>query len=196
MGNQKVCFTEVSRIERRRTEQGGAYLEFLRIPMMSAGISVLAAGSADHQSPHHEDEMYYIIRGKARMRAAAEHRGNAVRIRTKLSARLPAAAHFFLRGTFSPAARASDSPMAIACFRLLTFVPALPLRNVPAFLSRITFSTLALVALLYLAAIRSLLLVWHDAERVPAGDAPQWVNFIRRCGRDRRAACDADASSP
>jgi quercetin dioxygenase-like cupin family protein len=74
MRNQKVCFTEISQIERRRREQGGAYLEFLRIPMMSAGVYVLAAGSADHQSPHQEDEMYYIIQGKARMRAAAEHR--------------------------------------------------------------------------------------------------------------------------
>ncbi len=49
-------------------------LEFLRIPAMSAGVYTLAAGSADPQKPHREDEMYYVVRGRARMRAGAEDR--------------------------------------------------------------------------------------------------------------------------
>src|SRR5688572_181324 len=53
------------------------------------------------------------------------------------------------RGTFAPARRASDSPMAIACFRLLTFFPDPPLRSVPRFRSRITFSTFADAFLAY-----------------------------------------------
>jgi quercetin dioxygenase-like cupin family protein len=36
---------------------------------MSAGLYVLAAGATDPQKPHHEDEMYYVIRGKGRFRA-------------------------------------------------------------------------------------------------------------------------------
>jgi mannose-6-phosphate isomerase-like protein (cupin superfamily) len=36
---------------------------------MSAGLYVLAAGATDAQRPHHEDEMYYVVRGKARFRA-------------------------------------------------------------------------------------------------------------------------------
>src|SRR5215213_5756833 len=48
---------------------------------------------------------------------------------------------FRFRGTFAPARRASESPMAIACLRLLTFFPDPPLRSVPRFRSRITFST-------------------------------------------------------
>src|SRR3989337_4591852 len=43
-------------------------------------------------------------------------------------------------GTLEPALRASDSPMAIACFLLVTFLP-LPLRSLPRFFSCITFST-------------------------------------------------------
>ncbi len=35
-------------------------------------------------------------------------------------------------GTFLPLARASDSPIAIACLRLLTALPDRPLFNVPA----------------------------------------------------------------
>jgi hypothetical protein len=47
-----------------------------------------------------------------------------------------------LDGTFPPARRASDSPIAIACFRLLTFFPDLPDFNSPRFISciaRLTF---------------------------------------------------------
>lgn len=59
----------------------------------------------------------------------------------------------FFRGTFFPAARASDKPMAIACLRLVTFLPDRPLRRVPAFLSCIAFSTFAPAALLYFVAM-------------------------------------------
>jgi hypothetical protein len=45
------------------------------------------------------------------------------------------AAFFF--GIRAPALRASESPIAIACLRLLTTLPDRPLRNVPRFLSRI-----------------------------------------------------------
>lgn len=44
------------------------YHEFLRVPSMSAGFYVLPAGSTDRQSPHQEDEIYYVVRGKAKMR--------------------------------------------------------------------------------------------------------------------------------
>ncbi len=47
---------------------------------------------------------------------------------------------FFL-GTFAPSRRASESPMAIAWRRLVTFLPDPPLRSVPAFISCITRST-------------------------------------------------------
>jgi mannose-6-phosphate isomerase-like protein (cupin superfamily) len=59
------------------TEKGGEqnakrYLEFLRVPAMSAGVYVLPAGGTDPQSPHKEDELYYVVRGRARMRAGSE----------------------------------------------------------------------------------------------------------------------------
>jgi hypothetical protein len=46
-----------------------------------------------------------------------------------------------LRGTLAPALRASESPIAIACFRLVTRFPERPLFNVPSFRSRIARST-------------------------------------------------------
>jgi hypothetical protein len=55
----------------------------------------------------------------------------------------------FARGTFAPFSRASDNPIAIACFLLVTFFPPLPERNVPLFLRRIADSTLLPAALPY-----------------------------------------------
>ncbi len=57
-----------------------------------------------------------------------------------------------LGGTFFPFLRASDSAIAIACFRLFTLppLPPLPLRNVPRFRRRIALSTSLLALGLYL----------------------------------------------
>ena len=46
-----------------------------------------------------------------------------------------------MRGTLAPAFRASDRPIAIACFRLLTFFPERPDLSVPRFIARISRST-------------------------------------------------------
>ena len=35
---------------------------------MSAGIYVLPAGGADQQKPHQEDELYYLLSGRARVK--------------------------------------------------------------------------------------------------------------------------------
>ena len=35
---------------------------------MSAGLYALAVGAEDMQSPHQEDELYYVVRGRAKFR--------------------------------------------------------------------------------------------------------------------------------
>jgi hypothetical protein len=47
----------------------------------------------------------------------------------------------FFFGAFLPSLRASESPMAIACFRLFTVLPLRPLFRVPSLRSCIAFST-------------------------------------------------------
>ena len=42
--------------------------EFLRVPSMSVSIYRLPAGCKDMQAPHMEDEVYYVIEGKARLK--------------------------------------------------------------------------------------------------------------------------------
>jgi mannose-6-phosphate isomerase-like protein (cupin superfamily) len=59
----------------KRLQAGRSYLEFLRVPVMSVGIYVLPAGAPDRQQPHREDEIYYVVRGKAKMRIGTEERG-------------------------------------------------------------------------------------------------------------------------
>jgi quercetin dioxygenase-like cupin family protein len=70
----KALFANVAEIERQRAQSGKLYREFLRVPAMSAGLYVLPAGASDPQRPHHEDEMYYVLRGRARFRAGDEDR--------------------------------------------------------------------------------------------------------------------------
>jgi quercetin dioxygenase-like cupin family protein len=59
-------------LEQRCRQIQKSYLEFLRIPAMSAGLYVLPAGATDLQRPHPEDEMYYVVRGRARFRAGKD----------------------------------------------------------------------------------------------------------------------------
>jgi mannose-6-phosphate isomerase-like protein (cupin superfamily) len=71
---KKEQFFEVSQLEKQREQTGKAYLEFLRIPAMSAGVYTLPEGGVDPQKPHREDEMYYVVRGRAHMRVGSEDR--------------------------------------------------------------------------------------------------------------------------
>jgi mannose-6-phosphate isomerase-like protein (cupin superfamily) len=55
-------------------QAGRLYHEFLRVPALSAGLYVLPVGAADPQQPHTEDEVYHVLRGRARVRVADEER--------------------------------------------------------------------------------------------------------------------------
>lgn len=71
---QPSNFFEISQLETSRAQAGKLYLEFLRVPAMSAGVYTLAAGATDPQKPHKEDEMYYVIRGRAKARVGDQDR--------------------------------------------------------------------------------------------------------------------------
>ena len=60
--------TTVDELSAARQADGELYLEFLRVPAMSAGLYELAAGAHDPQSPHGEDEIYYIVDGSGQIR--------------------------------------------------------------------------------------------------------------------------------
>ena len=58
----------------RRDQGGRSYLEFLRVPAMSAGIYILPAGGTDLQRPHEQDEIYYVMTGAAKMRLGSNEK--------------------------------------------------------------------------------------------------------------------------
>lgn len=62
----------LAELQARRAESGRLYHEFLRVPTMSAGVYELAAGAEDPQQPHTEDELYYVVRGRAQIRVGTE----------------------------------------------------------------------------------------------------------------------------
>jgi mannose-6-phosphate isomerase-like protein (cupin superfamily) len=66
-------FFHIDNLSRERSAKGKPYLEFLRVPALSAGVYVLPVGASDLQKPHHEDELYYVVRGQARMQIGSDH---------------------------------------------------------------------------------------------------------------------------
>lgn len=59
-------------LRKQGADVGESYFEFLRVPEMSAGLYVLAAGEDDPQHPHREDEVYVVLSGAARFTGAGE----------------------------------------------------------------------------------------------------------------------------
>ena len=58
-----------------RSQLSGAsvqYREFLNVPTLSCGLYHLPVGAKDMQTPHDEDEVYYVLEGRARMKIGDE----------------------------------------------------------------------------------------------------------------------------
>lgn len=65
---------DVEEIRRSLSGDQVQYKEFLRVPSLSCGIYQLPKGAKDMQTPHDEDEVYYVLEGRARMKVADEMR--------------------------------------------------------------------------------------------------------------------------
>ncbi len=63
--DQEYAF-EFDAINSRRAAENKSYRSFLNVKSMHCGIYHLAAGSRDGQSPHDEDEVYYVQSGKGK----------------------------------------------------------------------------------------------------------------------------------
>jgi len=69
-----VIAFEYGQISEEQAESGKPYLQFLSEGTMSLGLYVLPAGSIDTQSPHTEDEIYYVVGGRGAIVVAGEQR--------------------------------------------------------------------------------------------------------------------------
>ena len=65
---------ELAQLITQRADSNKLYFEFLKVPDLSMGLYVPPAGGTDPQSPHTEDEVYYVVSGKAKIKVADEDR--------------------------------------------------------------------------------------------------------------------------
>lgn len=65
---------EYADVVQQQGETGKPYLQFLSKTTLSLGLYVLPAGTEDTQSPHAEDEVYYVVSGRGAIVAAGERR--------------------------------------------------------------------------------------------------------------------------
>jgi mannose-6-phosphate isomerase-like protein (cupin superfamily) len=65
---------EISQLIQAQQQVGQAYVEFLRVPVLSLGLYALPAGGVDPQLPHAEDEVYYVVEGRGSIRVGEEDR--------------------------------------------------------------------------------------------------------------------------
>jgi len=63
---------ELAQLAKERKDSNRLYLEFLKVPDLSMGLYVLPVGGTDPQSPHTEDEVYYVVSGRAKIKVADE----------------------------------------------------------------------------------------------------------------------------
>jgi mannose-6-phosphate isomerase-like protein (cupin superfamily) len=65
---------EISDLIAKQQTSGNRYLEFLVADTMSLGLYVLPAGDTDPQKPHTEDEIHYVVSGRASFSAGSQER--------------------------------------------------------------------------------------------------------------------------
>jgi mannose-6-phosphate isomerase-like protein (cupin superfamily) len=70
--HQPAQVFDIHELEQRRAASGVDYLQFLKEPSMRLGVYTLAVGAEDQQSPHEEDEVYYVVSGQGTLRAGPE----------------------------------------------------------------------------------------------------------------------------
>ncbi|HEV2035617.1 MAG TPA: cupin domain-containing protein [Candidatus Dormibacteraeota bacterium] len=59
-------------IARARATPDSYAAEVLRSDLLSVGLYIVPAGGNDDQSPHGEDEVYYAVRGRAKIRVGEQ----------------------------------------------------------------------------------------------------------------------------
>jgi len=65
---------EINQLIQRQLDNKKNYFEFLKVPDLSMGVYILPAGGTDTQSPHTEDEVYYVVGGRAQIKVGDENR--------------------------------------------------------------------------------------------------------------------------
>ena len=65
---------DMPQIAEAHRRNGELYHEFIRANRLSVGLYILEAGATDPQSPHTEEEIYYIVSGSGMIQVGGEDR--------------------------------------------------------------------------------------------------------------------------
>ncbi len=80
-------------LEAEQAANDGAYLQFLRERNMSVGLYALDAGDPDPQKPHQQDEVYFVVSGRASITVGLETtqvaRGSVVYVPAGVAPQVP-----------------------------------------------------------------------------------------------------------
>jgi mannose-6-phosphate isomerase-like protein (cupin superfamily) len=75
-------------LAKRPATEGPSFTEFVSAAGLSGAVYRLPAGSRDLQAPHLEDELYFVLSGRAQLRVGGEKRaiapGNVLFVRATL----------------------------------------------------------------------------------------------------------------
>ena len=85
---------EIKALAKEHAESNRPYLEFLRVPSLTCGLYVLSVGGEDKQTPHRNDEIYYVVSGRAVLTAGGDEQrvgpGSVVYVRAGVEHRFKA----------------------------------------------------------------------------------------------------------
>jgi mannose-6-phosphate isomerase-like protein (cupin superfamily) len=74
MNDSDARVFDLAKLVEKSEARESPYLEFLRVPALSCGIYRLAAGAQDQQTAHDEDEVYFVLKGRASMLVGGEEK--------------------------------------------------------------------------------------------------------------------------
>ena len=72
MGEQAWMVFSTEELARRVDGNDPRFIEFLRTAALSCAVYRLPAGAKDMQSPHLEDEVYFVLAGRAKLKVGGE----------------------------------------------------------------------------------------------------------------------------
>ncbi len=72
MSDRGMKAFRLDELEAERAANDGAYLQFVRERNMSVGLYALDAGASDPQQPHRQDEVYFVVSGRASLTVGME----------------------------------------------------------------------------------------------------------------------------
>ena len=72
MSEQAWRVFKIEELARRIEGNEPRFVEFLRNPKLSCAVYRLPAGTKDMQAPHLEDEVYFVISGRAKLKISGK----------------------------------------------------------------------------------------------------------------------------